>query len=110
MTRVAAVCLLTAGLIHAQSASPFIEKPYLQLGDNPRLTKPESLALLWHSEDEREDWAVEVRDGEGAAWRKMASPVFRMIDARTIAKHFVWRVTLNGLAPGQEFQYRVLKD
>ena len=35
--------------------SPFLEKPYLQLGDAPKLSASESLVLMWHTENTPSD-------------------------------------------------------
>src|SRR4051794_28973455 len=102
--------VLAVCLCRAQSSEPFIEKPYLQLGDAPKLAKQESLRLLWHTASDSPDWSVEVRDGEGTKWRTMAAPIPQLVNVRTVPKHYVWRVTLSGLVPGQEFHYRVLKN
>jgi acid phosphatase type 7 len=110
MKRLAAAIVLIGGLVHPQSADPFLEKPYLQLGDNPKLAKQETLALLWHTTGNRADWSVEVRERDGTAWRKMPAPQPEVVDVRTVPKHYVWRVTLSGLAPGEEFHYRVVQN
>ncbi len=56
--------LLATALLSSQtlpSPDPFLEKPYLQLGDAPKLSASESLVLIWHTENVPEKWDVEVR-------------------------------------------------
>ena len=114
MIRIAAVLLLTLRLASAQSAGPFLERPYLQLGDAPKLINQESLVLLWHTADAEPDWSVEVQSMEspasdGMVWRRMPAPVSSAIDVPRIPKHYVWRAVLGGLTPGAQYRYRVLK-
>lgn len=85
----------------------FIVEPYLQLGNHASLSKKESLALLWHTPDQDADYAVSVKVKE--KWLKPAKAEFRRIAVRTIEAHRVWHATLDGLTPGQTFEYRVLK-
>lgn len=45
-----AASLLAAALLLSQSppaVAPFLEKPYLQIGDAPELSAAESLVVLW---------------------------------------------------------------
>jgi predicted phosphodiesterase len=97
-----------------QAAGPFVVDPYLQLGDARRLQQSETLALLWHTADEKSDWVVEVKSGPmwktGPGWKKMAAPSSRRVAVSGIEPHLVWRATLTGLAPGAEFEYRVLRS
>ena len=96
-----------------RAAGPFLAEPYLQLGDARALQQSETLALLWQTPDEPGDWAVELKRPIGKVrtplWRKMAAPVSRRIAVGGIEPHLVWRATLTGLAPGAEFEYRVLR-
>jgi len=47
----------------------FVIKPYLQLGQAPALSNPESLTVVWHARDVEEEWRVRVRPTKNAAWR-----------------------------------------
>src|SRR5262249_20672879 len=104
MKKLAAALLLAIALGHPQASAPFLEKPYLQLGNNPKIADPESLMLLWHTADDRGGWSAEVRQRVGLPWRVMPAPVSQVVAVRTVAKHYVWRAALTGLAPGEEFQ------
>jgi len=53
---------------------PFLEKPYLQLGDAPKLSPQESLVVLWHTADTPADWNVEVRTSKDRDWRAAGTP------------------------------------
>jgi hypothetical protein len=109
--------------------APFLEKPYLQLGDSPKPSAAESLVLLWHTENAPGEWAVEVRGAKQSKWRVMEKPSATTVSAPAgvatlagkdgakrdapappaIEPHLVYRARLTGLAPGEEFHYRVLK-
>ena len=109
----------------------FLEKPYLQLGDSPKLSSPESLMLLWHTNDVPADWKVEVRTSKDSAWRaggaaeaqKVSSPkgepwttvnksgVKKENPApEAIAAHLVYRARLTTLVAGEEFRYRLWRN
>jgi 3',5'-cyclic AMP phosphodiesterase CpdA len=128
-TSLAILSLFLAG--HSlQAAETFLEKPYLQLGNAPKLATSESLMLLWHTENTPADWSVEVKTAKDAKWRAMAKPGSTVVSAPAgtpavagkngekkdapasapIAPHLVYRAQLTGLLPGGEFQYRVLKS
>ncbi|SRR5579884_147447 len=90
--------------------SPFLVKPYLQLGNYAQPSDPERLVLLWHTADADADWRVEVKPSGANQWSACESPGARRIAASGIAPHQVYRAVLSGLPPGEEFEYRVLKS
>ncbi len=97
----------------AQSGAPdvpFLEKPYLQLGNAPQLSQSESLELLWHTTAAPANWGVDIKTSKDAAWRSMDRPASTSINAPGTPPHLVYRTLLKGLVPGEDFQYRVLKS
>src|SRR5580704_1021284 len=127
-----AASLLAATLLLGQTLSspdPFLEKPYLQLGDAPKLSTSESLVLIWHTENVPEEWEVQVRTSKDSAWRSTGAVQSQVVSAPAgepavagkngakkdapappaIEPHIVFRARLTNLVPGQEFHYRVLK-
>jgi hypothetical protein len=53
--------LFAAALLsQTPGSTPFLEKPYLQLGDAPNLSASESLVLMWHTANAPSDWKVEL--------------------------------------------------
>ncbi len=127
-----AASLLAAALLLSQTTpgpEPFLEKPYLQLGDAPKLSASESLVLMWHTDAVPAQWAVEVRTSKDSAWRAVGQPWSQTVSAPAgepavagkngakkdapatpaIEPHLVYRARLTNLIPGQEFRYRVLK-
>ncbi len=126
-TSIAILSLILAS--HAlQAADTFLEKPYLQLGNSPKLAAKESLVLLWHTENTPAAWTVEVKTAKDSKWRAMAKPTSTVVSApagkpavagkngakkdapasAAIDAHLVYRAHLTGLVPGGDFQYRVL--
>ena len=89
---------------------PFLEKPYLQLGNAPKLADRESLMLLWHALDEAVDWKVEVKTSKDSQWKAAAKPAEQKVAAPGIPVHLVYRSRLTGLIPGEEFHYRVSRS
>lgn len=110
MLKIIATALLSAALLAAQSDDAFVEKPYLQLGDAPKLSAHESLMLLWHADPTATDWKVELKTSQDKTWRTAAAPKGQAINAPGIPTHVVYRAQLANLVPGEEFQYRVLKS
>ena len=129
----AAVSLVAASLLLSYSPPTpgvFLEKPYLQLGDVPKLSPQESLVVLWHTENVPADWKVEVRTSKDGAWRAAGTPSVEKVSSpagvawttvnkegvkkenpapQAIAPHLVYRARLTNLPPGDEFHYRLLK-
>lgn len=127
-----AASLVAGGLLLSQTLSspdPFLEKPYLQLGNAPKLSASERLVLMWHTENVPAKWEVEVRTSRDSKWRSTGEAQSEVISAPAgqpaiagrdgakkdmpaspaIEPHLVYRAQLTGLVPGEEFQYRVLK-
>lgn len=88
----------------------FLVKPYLQLGDLPRLSPVENVRVLWQAADvPRTEWSVEVRQNEQEAWRTLVGTAGRLI-ATFDVPYRLFSVPITRLQPGREFEYRVLKD
>ena len=125
-----AASLFAAVLLSQTSESkPFLEKPYLQLGDAPNLSASESLVLMWHTANTPSDWKVELRTSKDSTWRAAGQPKAQVISApagepavagkdgakkdapasAAIDAHLVYRASLTGLAPGEKFRYRLLQ-
>ncbi len=110
--------------------SPFLEKPYLQMGDHPRESARESMVVMWQTDAAPARWSVEVRTPRERTWRTAVLPSSATVSApagqplvagkdgvkkdapgsAAIAPHLVYRALLTNLLPGQEFSYRVLRE
>jgi hypothetical protein len=108
----AGVAALAAPLATAspRADGAFLEKPYLQLGDRSALSDPESLSLIWHTEDVASAWSVDVRLEGSDTWIAAADPESTRVMVEGIPPHRVYRAQLGGLLPGGGFTYRVVKD
>jgi len=76
-----AASLAAAALLLSQTptgSTGFLEKPYLQLGDAPKLSPQESLVLLWHTENVPAKWSVELRTSKDKNWRAVAEDITAM--------------------------------
>jgi hypothetical protein len=102
-----AVVLFCGALAVRSDDDPFIEKPYLQLGDRPAESGSESLSLLWHAAPGSGPWKVQLRSGH-EKWRDAAAPVSHDVAMPGAPVHQVYHAELSDLAPGAEFEYRVL--
>src|SRR5215469_5948060 len=111
-----------------QEQQTFLEKPYLQIGDAP--SGADSMMVLWQTDQTSADWKVEVRTTKDKSWRTSGQPASQIVSAPAgqpaiagqngakknapappaIDPHIVYRARLTNLVPGEEFQYRVLKN
>jgi acid phosphatase type 7 len=98
-----ATLLLVVAL--AAQAQTFLEKPYLQLGNNPTGS---DLMLMWHTANLDAAWKVELR--KGSDWREAGKPSMTTVKAPGVDPHRVYRAALTGLEAGREFNYRVSRD
>jgi len=99
--------LLGVSLAAAVPDSPFLQKPYLQLGQER--SDPGSLALMWHAAPETgKKWQVEVTGSDGRYHQIADPPVAREVRVQGIPPHVVYTAKLAGLAPS--FRYRVTLD
>ncbi len=87
-----------------ETETPFLVKPYLQLGHAPA---PGKLVLVWHAADVDAAWAVEYQPGTGTRWQAADSPIARRVVVAGIEPHRVFHVALTGLQPGELFGYRI---
>lgn len=97
--------------------SPFVIKPYVQLGSAPSSDGTESLEIIWHGPDKPEMWNVEVNDTKDTGWFSFLAPrrVRKLFPTVTdvkiegIPSQKQYRVVVTGLKPGWMFEYCVLK-
>ena len=90
--------------------SPFVVKPYIQLGEAAALSKRESLVLAWQSPVAPSEWAVEVMRSGETKWSRTTPPESRRIAIPSIEPHMLYKTTLSDLPPGLDFSYRILMD
>ncbi|MDQ2949855.1 MAG: metallophosphoesterase family protein, partial [Acidobacteriota bacterium] len=101
--------VLCGALFIGSQEDPFVEKPYLQLGDRSKEAASEGLTLLWHAAPGEAKWQVQIGAGAGK-WRDAEVPTSREVALPGMPPHWVFQAELTGLKPGSEFQYRVLRD
>jgi hypothetical protein len=110
---IAAVAIAAATWVGAQIVAPgdpFIVKPYLQLGDLPKLGSSEPLRVMWQAADDRTaKWAVEVRQEQHGPWRQAVGMAARLIDTGD-EPYRVFSAQLTRLKAGAAFDYRVSKN
>jgi hypothetical protein len=102
------ILLLAFLTLFLRAQDAFLVKPYLQLGDAPRVAKQERLDLLWHTEDREAAWVIEVKAGKG--WVAQSAPSYRRLEAPPLPAHRIYRATLNHLTPGARIPYRVKRN
>ncbi len=89
------------------AASPFIVKPYLQIGRHPGANR---LQLMWHTPDENAQWVVELRMSAGVNWLEMEAPQMTHMVIAGLAPRLLHNSSLTHLEAGKRFEYRLLKN
>ncbi len=100
--------LLFFCVVAATAADPFLQVPYLQLGDHAN--DATRMAVLWHSPEGPAKFTVRSKPSGSGQWRDSASVTSRRIAVRTIEPHLVYSAELEALKPGAEFDYEVSRD
>lgn len=94
----------------APDRNGLIGEPYLQLG-NVALDDPDvRVDVVWHALPDLSRWSVEYKEQSESSWEKAAEPQFRLVDIEGVPAHRVYDAGIGGLAAGQEFDYRLLRD
>ena len=87
--------------------SPFVVKPYLQIGRQPGPTR---LQLMWHTADESADWSAQVRLTPNQEWVNMDAPQSTRVAVAGVAPRWLLNSALSNLEPGKRFEYRLLRN
>jgi predicted phosphodiesterase len=87
--------------------SDFINKPYVQIGNNP---SPSTLKILWQASNLDANWVVEHRSNSKSAWIKSDSISYTVLAQANVFPNRVYHASLSSLTAGSIFQYRILKD
>ncbi|MDZ4834112.1 MAG: metallophosphoesterase [Candidatus Melainabacteria bacterium] len=114
-----ALCLVlfSAGNLNkaiAQSAPTdvFLIKPYIQLGDQPKLQKSESMDILWFPNsptDDVKDWKLEFDCSKQSKWQTGKIVETKRIGSLGGQSFFRYTGRVTGLKPGESFVYRLSK-
>jgi acid phosphatase type 7 len=93
-----------------EPASPFLVRPYVQLGDAGRLARDEQLVLLWHAAEGNDSWEVVFRQVGAAAWSEAKRISSTRVAARSVPPHRVFEALLAPLRPSSSVDYRVRRS
>jgi len=102
MKRILFIYLSSFLLIHVQAQSPFLVKPYLQVGYEG---KQNELSLLWHTTDTNNKWTVEVKTNK--SWITSTNMYYNLVSVKLVSPFVVYHASLKKLIAGNEFSYRV---
>jgi L-rhamnonate dehydratase len=91
-------------------SDPFVAKPYIQLGNAPRLLQREQMIVTWHTTHEEAEWNVEYLNGPESTWQPAKLPTWDVVAVETVSPHRVYRGRITDLIPGEEFFYRVKRN
>jgi predicted phosphodiesterase len=99
------ILFVTAQLAIAQTV--FVNKPYVQIGNN---ASPATLKILWHAPNADATWELEHRANASASWKKADTISYTVLAQVNVTANRVYHASLSGLVAGTNFQYRILKD
>jgi predicted phosphodiesterase len=106
MKKLYAACIpLFFLFIQINAQSPFLVKPYLQVGYEG---KPTELSLLWHTTDTLSDWQLEVKTN--TSWVKTKAYDFNIVNVKNVDPFVIYHVKVKELMLGKDFAYRVLHN
>ncbi len=88
----------------------FLAKPYLQIGDHPRPSDPESLEVTWITLDDGARWSVESRNEASATWVAARDVATKRVNVEGPGVHLVWRARVEALTPGAAFAYQLRRN
>ena len=88
----------------------FIVKPYLQLGNHPDLQQDENLDLLWITSGNQDAWNLSTKNAGKSQWQQQQAPRKVILSYSVPEKLYLWDNAINGLSPGQKFEYKLSKD
>ena len=113
MLRISLLFLALPVLAQLAKDPYFFQKPYLQLGDRPKLSAgvgaTDGLDLMWlgyDSHDRNGPWSVQYKVGR--SWHNASVRELRRVDVDGTAPHRVFSAALLKLKPGAPFSYRVM--
>ncbi len=83
-------------------------KPYVQLGQNAS-RKGNELVIMWHASDNDASWLLETKSDTADKWSSFPVDTVR-VETRSIDPYRILSSTLNKLAAGEKYQYRVKRN
>ncbi|MBX9695334.1 MAG: metallophosphoesterase, partial [Cyanobacteria bacterium] len=106
------VVLMSTGLPTACSLEgepSLVVKPYLQLGNHPRLQSSESLELTWFASSDKSKWRVLYKTAKSRKWvsAQIETKHMEAIHNRPLIRYIA---KLDQLVPGGRFQYKLLEN
>jgi predicted phosphodiesterase len=106
MKKIISLLILVLFVINnAKAQSPFLVKPYLQVGYEGNQNE---LSLLWHTTDTLNKWIVEIKTDK--SWVASADISFNVVNVKSVSPFVVYHASLKNLIVGKDFSYRVTNN
>lgn len=107
MKPILSIVVLLSILQSCVAQDSFVNKPYIQIGNN---ASPTTLKILWHALNTDTNWAVEYRAHSSGPWVKADSISYTILAQVNVVPNRVYHASLTKLTAGVIFEYRILKD
>jgi acid phosphatase type 7 len=89
----------------------FLVFPYVQLGNEPGTDEKQStLDIRWAAFANTDDWALELKFKAEQPWTRVVDLQERPVQVGDVPAFEMYDAHLTGLAPDQQFDYRVVKN
>jgi len=101
------IVVLVCSFQDSIAQSEFVNKPYIQIGNN---ASPTTLKILWHASNIDAHWVVEYRSNTKVPWINADSINYTILAQINVLPNRVYHASISRLTAGALFQYRILKD
>ena len=101
------IVVLVCSFQNSIAQSEFVNKPYIQIGNN---ASPTTLKILWHASNIDAHWVVEYRSNTKVPWINADSINYTILAQINVLPNRVYHASISRLTAGALFQYRILKD
>lgn len=104
------IILKPANVEAADLETGFIVKPYLQLGNHPRLNNKENLELFWMVASNQNKWDLLVKTDKSAQWSEQKPAKAIVISYSVPDKLYLFDNQIENLNPGEKFAYKLMEN
>jgi 3',5'-cyclic AMP phosphodiesterase CpdA len=102
------LCTISARA-NTETRPDFIIKPYLQLGNHPKITPMETAEIDWFAQRNDRAWKLEIKQSGDWSGANVSMRTKQIFDS-PVKPLYEFRCEVKGLIPGTLFDYRVLAD
>lgn len=99
--------IFSAFATQTSNSPTFVELPYVQLGHN---YDGRSLELVWQTSSKTGNFSYKYAQPGGLQARGSTNLATQMIELPSVSRHYLWKVKLRNLIPGEPVSYEISLD